>query len=478
MKWKTIVGIVLSAALVIAGAGCRQYTLPEPSESRETTAFGTVATYPAGTTATSSTGVSETNGGTSPISGTGSTGTTASAGSSGDETDASTGQPTSGTASTAPPQPEKPAEGQELRGVWLSYIELNALFSGKTVDQAKAVLDEIMDNCVAYHLNTVFFHVRANSDAYYNSALFSPAASVKELIDQGFDPLAYAVSAAHSRGLELHAWVNPYRIGSKLEYKAAGIDDYFQAGDRYYYIPSSIEVQTLVLDGLRELTRNYAIDGIQFDDYFYPDSDAIPSDAPAEFERADYEAYTAAGGRLTVDNWRRSHVDSLIAASYTVAHSRPGCVFGVSPSHNYLKTYTRMYADTAKWLSTAGYVDYLCPQIYFGFDHQSSAFDETLDQWLGYKRSNRVQLYVGLGLYKVGIAPDQYAGEAGKNEWAESGDLMKRSVEYAREKQISGLLFYSYTFFDETTSRSLSGGQTYDAEAARREVENLLSVLE
>lgn len=480
MNWKMIAGSALSAALMLLYTGCRQYTLPESPESQSSTAFGTIATYPAGTTGTgpATDGSAAETGDTTEASGTGTLNpeTTASTGAQTGET-TQTGQATTGAGTTAPTESPDPPAKSEMRGVWLSYIELNSLFSGKTVSQAKAALDEVMDNCAAYHLDTVFFHVRANSDAYYASDLFSPAASVKSLIGQGFDPLAYAVSAAHSRGLELHAWVNPYRIGTKLEYKAAGIDDYFQAGDRYYYTPSSEKVQALVLDGLRELVRNYAIDGIQYDDYFYPDSDVIPAASPAAFEKADYEAYRAAGGRLSVDNWRRGHVDALIAASYTVAHSRPGCVFGVSPSHNYLKTYSRMYADTAKWLGTAGYVDYLCPQIYFGFDHQSSAFDKTLDQWLGYKRSSRVELYVGLGLYKVGISPDQYAGETGKNEWAESGDLMKRSVEYAREKQIPGLLFYSYSFFDETTSRSLSDGQSYDREAARREVENLLAAL-
>lgn len=477
MKWKVIVLTIMAAVLVIANVGCRQYTLPNPPESQVTTLLGTAVTYPAGTiTIPSST---EETGETFPGSGTGTalSDVTSSSGTTQTETTVQTGQPTTNTETTVPTQPEDPEAGGELRGVWLSYIELNSLLNGKTVEQAKSVLDEIMENCAAYHLNAVFFHVRANSDAYYISNIFSPAASVKNLISQGFDPLAYAVAAAHSRGLELHAWVNPYRIGTKLEYKVAGIDDYFQVGDRYYYTPSSIQVQNLVLDGLRELTRNYAIDGIQYDDYFYPDSDMIPASSPAEFERADYEAYTAAGGSLSVDNWRRSHVDSLITASYTVAHSRAGCVFGVSPSHNYLKTYSRMYADTAKWLAVAGYVDYLCPQIYFGFHHESSAFDQTLNQWLGYKKSSKVNLYVGLGLYKVGISPDQYAGETGKNEWAESGDLMKRSVEYARGQQVPGLLFYSYSFFDETTSRSLSSGQSYDSEIARREVENLLAVL-
>ena len=100
----------------------------------------------------------------------------------------------------------------EFRGVWVSYIELNSMFKNKTAAQAKQSIDGMMDNCLSFGMNAVIFHVRANSDAYYQSKLFQPAASVTSLLNSGFDPLSYAVQAAHARGLELHAWVNPYRI--------------------------------------------------------------------------------------------------------------------------------------------------------------------------------------------------------------------------------------------------------------------------
>ena len=106
----------------------------------------------------------------------------------------------------AEPGESPPAqETGEMRAVWLSYVELNRLLAADTVEAVQAALDEVMDNCVSYGVNTVVFHVRANSDAYYASALFPPAAAAKPWLDAGFDPLAYAVQAAHGRGLELHA---------------------------------------------------------------------------------------------------------------------------------------------------------------------------------------------------------------------------------------------------------------------------------
>ena len=142
-----------------------------------------------------------------------------------------------------------------------------------------------------------------------------------------------------------------------------------------------------------------------------------------------------------------------------MAHAK-NIVFGVSPSHDYNKTYSQMYADTHKWLAQPGYVDYMCPQIYFGFLHGSSPFDKMVDQWFALPRASGVQLYVGLAIYKGGIADDTWAG-SGRNEWATHNDIMKRSVEYLRAKKVPGMLFYSYTYF----------------ESAREEAENLLPLL-
>ncbi len=368
---------------------------------------------------------------------------------------------------------------EEFRGVWLSYIELNALLKDKNADQAKEALDGVMEQAASYGLNAVVFHVRAMSDAYYQSELFPPAAAAKPLLDSGFDPLAYAVEAAHARGLQLHAWVNPYRIGTNKE--NAGCNDIFSVDTGgtlyYYYNPASEAARTLILQGVEEIVTRYAVDGVQFDDYFYPsNTSAIPPDSPAAFEKAGYAAYTAAGGTLGVSDWRRAQVDVLVADTYQKVHQREGCIFGISPDYNVEKNYSTLYADITAWIAAPGFVDYICPQIYFGFENSAAPFDRAVDTWAAYPRHSSVRLYVGLGLYKTGVSPDAYAGQ-GKEEWVGCSDIMKRSVECLRgHETVGGMIFYSFSSFTAET-RSPSSGQTYQAEIGRKEVENLLPLL-
>lgn len=463
-------------ALLLTITGCRD-TAPRPlvgssdaDVTVSTSASGTVATTSAGTTATataSSTGTTASTGGTESSSGT-TAGVTVTR-----QTAYST--TTAARTTTATPSPS-PAPASEMRGVWMSYIELSGLIGGKTEAQARAALDGMMDRVKACGLNTVIFHVRANSDAYYRSTVFKPAATVKALLESGFDPLGYAVEAAHKRGLRLEAWVNPYRIGIDKSY--AMVDDVFTAKNGsytyYYYNPASLEAQALILRGVAELVNNYAIDGVQFDDYFYPpDTAAVPAKTPAPFEKAAYDAYRADGGTLDIQGWRRAQVDALVAGCYRKVHARSGCVFGIAPNCNISTNYNRYYADVEEWISNPGYVDYICPQIYFGFKNSTSPFDVQAAAWAGMKRHSSVSLYVGLALYKTGVAPDNYAGE-GKQEWVQSGDIMKRQVELLRTlKSVGGVMLYNFSGLNADT-RSAGSGQSYSADIGRKELENLL----
>ena len=367
----------------------------------------------------------------------------------------------------------RPDAGKEMRGTWVSYIELSDILQRCTTPaQARKALDDMMASLASYKINTVFFHVRANSDAYYNSKLFEPAAAVKHLLKAGFDPLAYAITAAHQNGIRLHAWVNPYRVGKQTAYLVDGVPTMTDADGRYYYVPTSTAAQTMILNGIRELLDNYDIDGIQYDDYFYPDS-LLKETAVYAFESADYEAYKQGGGALSVGDWRRAGVDMLIAGTHTLT-AAAGVVFGVSPAVNADNTYKALYADCRKWLSTPGYVDYLCPQVYTGFEHGSSAFDKMVNTWLGYQRHASVKLYFGLALYKIGLKSDTWAG-VGKTEWVDHSDVMKRSVQYLRDNHIGGMAFYSYSYFKPSEKAGLSSSA--DVTVAEREIENLLAIL-
>ena len=378
---------------------------------------------------------------------------------------------TTGTAITTQPTLVKPSG--EMRAAWVSYIELNTVFRGcSTAEKAKAAIDGILDTMEEFKLNTLFFHVRANSDAYYSSAYFKPAASVSKLISAGFDPLGYAVEAAHKRGIALHAWVNPYRAGMNTAYLIDGIPTITDSSKRYYYVPSSTAAQQLILNGVRELVNNYAIDGIQYDDYFYP-SDVLDATTVYGYESADYEAYQKNGGMLSIADWRRAAVDTLIAGTHTITKAK-NRIFGVSPAINAENTYEKLYANPKKWMAESGYIDYICPQIYTGFEHSGSPFDKMTDAWLSYPRHSSVKLYVGIATYKAGLLSDTWAGN-GKTEWASNTDILKRSVLYLRSKNVSGMAFYSYSYLKPDQVSGLSS--TNDVSVALREIENLRDVL-
>ncbi|MBQ7302333.1 MAG: family 10 glycosylhydrolase [Clostridia bacterium] len=358
-------------------------------------------------------------------------------------------------------------EKTEIRAAWVSYIELNTLFSQNPTPQtAKAAIRNLLGGLKSKNINTVYWIMRANSDAYYKSAYYPANQYAKPLIDAGFDPLTYIVETAHSYGLELHAWVNPYRIG-RVESNARN-DEYFYYDSKYFYIPTSSTVQTLILNGVRELVQNYDIDGIHFDDYFYP------ADCAAENKKADFETGSPAAGQSWGD-WRRAAVSSLVRAVYAVCHGREGCAFGISPSHSIEKNRDRYFADVETWLSTAGYLDYMCPQVYFGLEHSSAAFDKTVDIWRNLDRHKSVKLLFGLGVYKAGLKVDTYAGNA-KDEWIKSGNVLKREVEYLRRcADVDGLALYSFSYLTPTVA--VANNADYNLDKAKEEINNLLSIL-
>lgn len=156
-----------------------------------------------------------------------------------------------------------------------------------------------------------------------------------------------------------------------------------------------------------------------------------------------------------------------------VVHQKAGCVFGISPSYDLAKTRDSMYADVGRWMAQKGYVDYICPQLYVGFENTSAGFAEVLETWAAYPRDPSVKLYIGLALYKTGLGDDAYAGD-GRKEWNENGDIMSRSVQAVRDNPAcSGVMLYSYSFFDPDMARS----GPYDREMARQEAQGLIAAL-
>ena len=353
----------------------------------------------------------------------------------------------SGTASQKKQQP------QEVRAVWLSYLDLKPMLlnsSDKSVGrkQFERNIDEAFNNIKNMGLNTVIAQVRPFGDALYESEYFpwSYLAAGVEGKDPGFDPLQIMVSKAHKKGLRLEAWVNPYRVRSGSNNKPISknnpVNDMLKTKDAVWYgnsltyDPASPEAQALIVSGVEEIVKNYDVDGIHFDDYFYPTTDAA-------FDTASYKAYKKDGGKKSLAAWRRSNVDSLVKKVYSTIKSIDRAVqFGISPQGNMDNNYNKQFIDVKKWLSRKGYIDYICPQIYFGFDNKTCPYEKTVKQWNAMIKNN-VDLYVGLSPYKVGLE-DTYAGN-GKWEWTHSGDILSRMVETARdEKHYEGFAMFRY----------------------------------
>lgn len=331
----------------------------------------------------------------------------------------------------APPLPE-PVTPETVKGMWISFLELDAVFEAGDVKTAKEYIQTAFSTCKADGFNTVFFHVRAHGDAYYRSKVFPPAKSVETLLSKEFDPLSYAVETAKRQGLSLHAWVNPYRIGKTDN--GVLTEETFELDGNRYYIPTSGKVQSLVLQGVRELVDNYAIDGVQFDDYFYPSG--VP-DTAMSFE-------TVPTG-VSVREYREGAVNSLVVGAFQVTHSKKGCLFGISPAGNLAYNREKLYADPGKWLRYEGFVDYLCPQLYSGFENETLPFEREVEDWVSLSRREGVRLFGGLALYKTGQT-DTFAGK-GQGEWTQNSDILTRQATLLFEKGFSGVCLFRYGFW-------------------------------
>ena len=336
--------------------------------------------------------------------------------------------------------------------MWVSYLEWQQVdFS--TPETFSGDIAVILDNIRNLGATVVLAQVRPFGDALYPSSYypFSHLCTGQQGRDPGYDPLALLVQAAHDRGLALEAWVNPYRIQAGLTPALCGASpaklhpDWVKYTDTGAYLdPANTAVRQYIADAGGELCANYEVDGIHFDDYFYPNLD----DSKAE-TWFDYPEYQAGGTSLSVAAWRRNNVNELVRGVYSAVKSiRPQALFGISPE-GYLQNLrkdTRQFTDVDAWMTQSGYVDYLMPQIYWGFEAKQNgqaagyAFANCLNEWVTLKKKGNVKLYVGLALYKTGT--DAVDGNE-VPEWQRYHDIMKREVQAGRATgQVSGYCFY------------------------------------
>ena len=382
--------------------------------------------------------------------------------------------PSVSSVSSAPVSVSAPST-DEVRAVWISYLEFLSHAKNISKSQFKTWVSDMFSTAAEYGLNTVYVQVRPFGDALYDSDIFpwSYVLTGQEGTNPGYDPLAIMVDYAREYGLRIEAWLNPYRV------RAAGSDRELSAdnpaykavknGDRLvikydggiFYNPASAEARELIADGVIEILENYDVDGIHFDDYFYPTT-------ASSFDSYEYDEYTSNGGTLSLDAWRRKNVTALIKeVSSAIRETDTDATFGISPQARMDINYNAQYADIEAW-ADAGYMDYVCPQIYFGFDHSSYPFDDLADSWAKIVKGTGVDLYIGLAVYKIGVA-DSYAG-SGSKEWINNSDILKQMVKYTRNmSECDGFVLYRYDslFTPESAVKS----------AVKAERNNLASIL-
>ena len=277
-----------------------------------------------------------------------------------------------------------------FKGVWISFLDIQSYLKGKDQASFDATFSSMCDTVAAQGCNAVIVHVRSHNDAIYPSAIY-PWSTEMLGGNPGFDPLADMVSIAHSKGLTFHAWINPY-----------GYRNGVICGN------AALATNANIVAGVQEIVSNYAVDGIHFDDYFAPVGAA--------------------------------NINSMVASVHSVC-AAAGRVFGIAPQGN-IQNCMAAGADVATWLSTPGYVDYLCPQIYwtdqYGVAAKTPMFSNRLAAWKALDKAG-IPLYVGLAGYRAGQPLSYDPG------WALSNTNLATQVDKARAAGYTGYALYRYS---------------------------------
>lgn len=339
---------------------------------------------------------------------------------------------------------------ENFAGIWLTYAELSVKGKAYNEESYTEYISDLFDAIKEKGITDVFVHMRPFGDALYNSELFeaSEYASGKRGEKADFDILKICTEEGRKRNLRIHAWINPYRVMSvyREDYLTAGvIKDWYTEDENtvcrvsggLYLNPASAKVQKLITDGIREILSNYDVDGIHFDDYFYPVG-------CGDFDKGDYEAYRENGGKLSLSDFRRENINNLLSLSYSAVKAfGEDKIFSVSPSGDIDKNYNELYADVTLWCK-GGFCDMIIPQLYYGFQNETKPFQRVLDRWLDLIDNSKVKLAVGLALYKCG-KEDEYAGK-GKNEWLDDDGIIERQKALSEEKGAYGAVYFSASY--------------------------------
>lgn len=285
-------------------------------------------------------------------------------------------------------RPAMAAQSSVMKAVWFSFNDYQLYLQGRSQKDYDSSFNTICAAVAAQGCNTIIVHVRSHNDAVYPSSIYPWSSMMLNGVDPGFDPLADMVQIAHNNGLKIHAWINPYGYRNGAYSGNAALATYDN-----------------IVAGVKEIVSKYAVDGIHFDDYFPPIGAA--------------------------------NINYMIASVHQVCAAY-GKTFGIAPQGN-VDNNVRMGADVYTWLSTPGYIDYICPQIYwtdnYGKAGTTKMFSQRLAQWKAMDKIG-IPMYVGMALYKCGVSASYDPG------WSMSTSNLAYQAQVAKAAGYQGYFLF------------------------------------
>ena len=348
----------------------------------------------------------------------------------------------------------------EVRAVWVATVSNIDIPRHTSEDQYKNEIIKMLNRIEEANFNVMFFQVRPMNDAFYPSSFapFSRFLTGTEGVDPGWDVLAFVITEAHKRGIEVHAWLNPYRVSSSTLPKDQQLsllhDDNFAKQNPDFVLadntgrlilnPGEHQVRIYLRNVISELISNYAIDGIHFDDYFYSYNGMNDAQDQELYNRTKLTNQSLA-------DWRRMNVNILVQDIYLTINQynqtqNKNVKFGISPFGIWksggvdgsntatvtLESYHDQYADTKKWIEE-GWLDYVIPQLYWEFSHSLAPFADLVDWWAALTEAHGVDLIIGHGFYRYS-----------DNSWKDANEITEQIRYISQYPSIVGSAFFSY----------------------------------
>jgi len=350
----------------------------------------------------------------------------------------------------------------EFRAAWVASVENIDWPSkkGLPVDSQKVEFTRLLDMQKSLGMNAVVVQIRPAADAFYPSPYEPWSEWLTGVQGQApnpyYDPLAFMIEETHRRGMEFHAWCNPYRAVKTIGKSSIAPDHitrrhpewFVRFENTLYFDPGNKEVQDYVTSVVRDIVKRYDVDAIHFDDYFYP-YDIVEGGGPGK-DFPDKESFARYGNGMSKGDWRRSNTDSIIVKlSKAIKEEKPYCKFGISPfaiwrntyqdpegseTHSGVSDYDKLYADILLWMKM-DWIDYVVPQIYFAFSHPHAPYGVLLDWWA--RHSYGRQCYIGLGIFNAGSNP----------AWRDKTQLPRQIQAYRTYPTIQGAVYFSSSSF-------------------------------